>query len=73
MPYFPAGTTLYEHKGSPDCTMTGYKGRFSIFVEILTMSPSFERLIGQGATVDMIATAARHDGMMSCSEQGLTM
>ncbi len=70
MPYFPAGTTLYEPKGCPDCTMTGYKGRFSI-VEILTMSPELERLIGQGATVDMIATAARHNGMMSLFESGL--
>ncbi|HQR18147.1 MAG TPA: type II/IV secretion system protein [Gemmatimonadales bacterium] len=70
MTYFPAGTTLYEPKGCPDCTMTGYKGRFSI-VEILTMSPELERLIGQGATVDMIATAARHNGMMSLFESGL--
>jgi type II secretory ATPase GspE/PulE/Tfp pilus assembly ATPase PilB-like protein/ActR/RegA family two-component response regulator len=70
LPYFPAGSTLYEPKGCPDCTMTGYKGRFSI-VEILTMSPELERLIGQGATVDMIATAARHNGMMSLFESGL--
>ncbi len=70
LPYFPAASTLYEPKGCPDCTMTGYKGRFSI-VEILTMSPELERLIGQGATVDMIATAARHNGMMSLFESGL--
>jgi len=68
--YFPAERTLYEPKGCPDCTMTGYKGRFSI-VEILTMSPELERLIGQGATVDMIATAARHNGMKSLFESGL--
>jgi type II secretory ATPase GspE/PulE/Tfp pilus assembly ATPase PilB-like protein/ActR/RegA family two-component response regulator len=69
-PYFPAGSTLYQAKGCADCAMTGYRGRFSI-VEILTMSPELERLIGQGATVDLIATAARHNGMLSLFESGL--
>jgi type II secretory ATPase GspE/PulE/Tfp pilus assembly ATPase PilB-like protein/ActR/RegA family two-component response regulator len=68
--YFPAGSKLYQAQGCPDCAMTGYRGRFSI-VEILTMSPELERLIGQGATVDLIATAARHNGMMSLFESGL--
>ena len=68
--YFPAGAKLYQAKGCADCTMTGYRGRFSI-VEILTMSPELERLIGQGATVDLIAAAARNNGMMSLFESGL--
>ena len=68
--YFPAGSKLYQAKGCADCTMTGYRGRFSI-VEILTMSPELERLIGQGATVDLIAAAARNNGMMSLFESGL--
>ncbi|HEX5003812.1 MAG TPA: type II/IV secretion system protein [Gemmatimonadales bacterium] len=70
LPYFTNAKILYQPKGCPDCANTGYRGRFSI-VEILTMSPEIERLIGQGATVDMIATAARHNGMMSLFESGL--
>ena len=70
MPYFTAAKTLYQPKGCPDCAMTGYRGRFSI-VEILTMNPDIERLIGQGATVDLIATAARQNGMTSLFESGL--
>jgi len=70
MQYFTGAKTLYQPKGCPDCAMTGYRGRFSI-VEILTMSPDIERLIGQGATVDMIATAARQNGMLSLFESGL--
>jgi CheY-like chemotaxis protein len=35
------------------------------------MSPELERLIGQGATVDLIAAAARNNGMMSLFESGL--
>ena len=68
--YFPAGSKIYQAKGCADCTMTGYRGRFSI-VEILTMSPELERLIGQSATVDLIAAAARNNGMMSLFESGL--
>jgi len=70
MPYFTNAKTLYQPKGCPDCAMTGYRGRFSI-VEILTMSPEIERLVGQGATVDMIAAAARQNGMRSLFESGL--
>ena len=70
MPYFTNAKTLYQAKGCPDCAMTGYRGRFSI-VEILTMSPEIERLVGQGAPVDMIATAARQNGMLSLFESGL--
>jgi len=70
MPYFTSAKTLYQAKGCPDCAMTGYRGRFSI-VEILTMSPEIERLVGQGAPVDMIATAARQNGMLSLFESGL--
>lgn len=50
--------------------MTGYRGRFSI-VEILTMNPELERLVGQGATIDLIADAARRNGMKTLFESGL--
>jgi type II secretory ATPase GspE/PulE/Tfp pilus assembly ATPase PilB-like protein/CheY-like chemotaxis protein len=68
--FVPAGTTLYRAVGCSECTMTGYRGRFSI-VEVLTMNPDLERRIGQGATSDQIAEAARTNGMRSLWESGL--
>ena len=50
--------------------MTGYRGRFSI-MEVLTMNSDLERRIGQGATADVIAEAARGTGMRSLFESGL--
>jgi CheY-like chemotaxis protein len=50
--------------------MTGYRGRFSI-VEVLTMNPELERRIGEGATAEKIAEAARAAGMRSLWASGL--
>lgn len=61
---------LYKAVGCPDCAQTGYRGRFSI-VEILTMTPDLEELIGAGATADRIAESARRNGMRSLFESGL--
>jgi CheY-like chemotaxis protein len=66
----PPGAKLFRAVGCPDCAQTGYRGRFSI-VEILTMTPELERLIGSGATADRIADAARAAGMHSLWESGL--
>ena len=52
------GTTLYEAVGCPECSQTGYRGRFSI-MEVLTVNGEIERRIGQGATAEQIAEAAR--------------
>jgi type II secretory ATPase GspE/PulE/Tfp pilus assembly ATPase PilB-like protein/CheY-like chemotaxis protein len=68
--YIPDGATLYRSVGCPDCSMTGYRGRYSI-VEVLTMSIELERRIGSGATADRIAEAARENGMKSLWESGL--
>jgi type II secretory ATPase GspE/PulE/Tfp pilus assembly ATPase PilB-like protein/CheY-like chemotaxis protein len=68
--YIPAGTVIYRPLGCPDCSMTGYRGRFSV-VEVLTMNVDLERLIGAGATAEKIATAARENGMLSLFESGL--
>jgi type II secretory ATPase GspE/PulE/Tfp pilus assembly ATPase PilB-like protein/CheY-like chemotaxis protein len=68
--YIPEGATLYRSVGCPDCSMTGYRGRYSI-VEVLTMNPEIERRIGAGATADKIAEAARENGMKSLWESGL--
>ena len=64
------GADLYQAVGCSECAHTGYRGRFGI-VEILTMNPELERLIGRGATADQIAVAARAGGMRSLFESGL--
>jgi type II secretory ATPase GspE/PulE/Tfp pilus assembly ATPase PilB-like protein/CheY-like chemotaxis protein len=68
--YIPAGTLIARSVGCPECSMTGYKGRFSV-VEVLTMNAELEKLIGGGATADKIAEAARENGMLSLFESGL--
>lgn len=69
-PYIAAGTKLYRAVGCAECTMTGYRGRFSI-VEVLTMNSELEHLIGQGTTADRLTEAARSAGMLSLWESGL--
>ena len=66
----PGGTTVYRAVGCPECSMTGYKGRFSI-VEVLVMTPELERLIGSGGTADRIAEVGRQNGMRALWESGL--
>ena len=68
--FIPSGATLYQAVGCSDCSMTGYRGRFSI-VEVLTMNPELERRIGEGATAEKIAEAARAAGMRSLFGSGL--
>jgi type II secretory ATPase GspE/PulE/Tfp pilus assembly ATPase PilB-like protein/CheY-like chemotaxis protein len=68
--YIPAGSQIVRPVGCPDCSMTGYRGRFSV-VEVLTMNTELEKLIGAGATADKIAEAARANGMLSLFESGL--
>jgi type II secretory ATPase GspE/PulE/Tfp pilus assembly ATPase PilB-like protein/CheY-like chemotaxis protein len=68
--FVPPGATLYQAVGCSDCSMTGYRGRFSI-VEVLTMNPELERRIGDGATAEKIAEAARAAGMRSLFGSGL--
>jgi type II secretory ATPase GspE/PulE/Tfp pilus assembly ATPase PilB-like protein/CheY-like chemotaxis protein len=68
--YIPADLKTYKAVGCPECSMTGYKGRFSV-VEVLTMNTELERIIGAGATADKIAEAARQNGMRSLFESGL--
>jgi type II secretory ATPase GspE/PulE/Tfp pilus assembly ATPase PilB-like protein len=69
--WVPRGTPLYRAVGCSDCAMTGYRGRFSI-VEVLTVTPEVERVIGSGATADKIAEAAKAAGMQSLWESGLS-
>ena len=68
--WLPSGTPLYRAVGCPDCSMTGYRGRFSI-VEVLTMTPEIEKIVGSGATADKIAEGARLAGMRGLWESGV--
>ncbi len=68
--WVPRATPLYRAVGCSDCAMTGYRGRFSI-VEVLTVTPEVERLIGSGTTADKIAEGARASGMRGLWESGL--
>jgi type II secretory ATPase GspE/PulE/Tfp pilus assembly ATPase PilB-like protein/CheY-like chemotaxis protein len=68
--FVPPGATLYQAVGCSECSMTGYRGRFSI-VEVLTMTPELERRIGEGSTAEKIAEAARAAGMRSLFGSGL--
>jgi type II secretory ATPase GspE/PulE/Tfp pilus assembly ATPase PilB-like protein/ActR/RegA family two-component response regulator len=68
--WVPVGTPLYRAVGCPECAMTGYRGRFSI-VEVLTVTPDVEKVIGSGATADKIAEAGKGAGMRSLWESGV--
>ncbi|HSR15372.1 MAG TPA: type II/IV secretion system protein [Gemmatimonadales bacterium] len=68
--YVPEGAVLYRPVGCKECAHTGYRGRFAI-VEILTMSPELEALIGSGVTADRVAQLARQQGMRTLFESGL--
>jgi type II secretory ATPase GspE/PulE/Tfp pilus assembly ATPase PilB-like protein/CheY-like chemotaxis protein len=68
--FIPLGAKLLRAVGCPECATTGYRGRFSI-MEVLTMNSELERRIGQGSTADLIAEAARANGMRSLFDSGL--
>jgi CheY-like chemotaxis protein len=68
--FIPPGAALYSAVGCSNCSMTGYRGRFSI-VEVLTMNPELERRISEGAAAEKIAEAARAGGMRSLFASGL--
>jgi CheY-like chemotaxis protein len=66
----PDGTTLYLSVGCPDCSMTGYRGRFSI-VEILMMNKDLARIVSEGCTADRLEQAALKCGMRLLWQSGL--
>jgi type II secretory ATPase GspE/PulE/Tfp pilus assembly ATPase PilB-like protein/CheY-like chemotaxis protein len=68
--FIPPGAALFSAVGCNECSMTGYRGRFSI-VEVLTMNPELERRISEGAAAEKIAEAARAGGMRSLFASGL--
>ncbi len=69
--WFPEGmTTLYRGVGCPDCSMTGYRGRFSV-TEVLVTSAEFERRVANKDQLDKLVEAARDGGMLSLWESGI--
>ena len=69
--WFPEGmTTLYRGVGCPECSMTGYRGRFSV-MEVLVSSAEFERRIAAAEPVDRLIDAARESGMLSLWDSGI--
>ena len=68
--WLPAGMTLYKAVGCPECSLTGYRGRMAI-VEVLTVTGDLERHIANVETADVIAEAARADGMKTLWESGI--
>jgi type II secretory ATPase GspE/PulE/Tfp pilus assembly ATPase PilB-like protein len=68
--WLPAGMTLYKAVGCAECSQTGYRGRLAI-MEVLTVNGEIERLIAHGDTADVIAEAARANGMKTLWESGI--
>jgi type II secretory ATPase GspE/PulE/Tfp pilus assembly ATPase PilB-like protein len=69
--WFPDGmTTLYRGVGCPDCSMTGYRGRFSV-TEVLVTSAEFERRVAAAVPVDQLVEAAHEAGMLSLWDSGI--
>jgi type II secretory ATPase GspE/PulE/Tfp pilus assembly ATPase PilB-like protein len=69
--WFPDGmTTLYRGVGCPDCSLTGYRGRFSI-TEVLVATGEFERRVAANESLDKLVEAAREGGMLSLWESGI--
>jgi type II secretory ATPase GspE/PulE/Tfp pilus assembly ATPase PilB-like protein/CheY-like chemotaxis protein len=69
--WIPAGTTLYRAAGCPDCSMTGYRGRFAV-TEVLVVAPEVGRRIAANEPADRISDAARENGMKSLFESGVS-
>ena len=66
------GAVLYEAKGCPECSGTGYRGRRGVF-EALSVTDELEELIAQKASVVDIKEMALSQGMTTLRESGLRL
>jgi type IV pilus assembly protein PilB len=64
------GSLFYRKRGCPRCGQTGYRGRVGLF-QFLEMSPILEQLASEKASRDVIAEAARGEGMRTMWEDGI--
>lgn len=62
--------TLYEGKGCPVCSGTGYKGRIGIF-EFIKVTPAMQTLILKNPSSQEIWKLAREENSISLFEDGL--
>jgi type IV pilus assembly protein PilB len=65
-----AGSLFYRKRGCPRCGNTGYRGRVGVF-QLLEMSGRLEQLASEKASRDVVAEAARSEGMQSMWEDGI--
>ncbi|MFH0811031.1 MAG: type IV-A pilus assembly ATPase PilB [Pseudomonadota bacterium] len=56
------GTRLYQGKGCPNCSGTGYKGRIALY-EVMVMDEELRELVIMGASTSEILRAATRLGM----------
>jgi type IV pilus assembly protein PilB len=64
------GQLFYRKRGCPRCGQTGYRGRVGVF-QLLEMSPRLEQLASEKASRDLLAEAAREEGMQTMWEDGI--
>jgi type IV pilus assembly protein PilB len=65
------GQTFYRKHGCPRCGQTGFRGRIGIF-QLLEMSANLEQLASEKASRDVLAAAARDEGMSTMWEDGIS-
>jgi type IV pilus assembly protein PilB len=61
---------LQRGEGCASCGRTGYAGRLAVY-ELLEVSPTLRRLIGEGAGEPALLDAAIRDGFVSMRSQGI--
>jgi type II secretory ATPase GspE/PulE/Tfp pilus assembly ATPase PilB-like protein len=61
---------LYRPVGCPHCHNLGYRGRIGIF-EVLTVSESVKKAIGEMSDVETITQAALEEGMITMTQDGI--
>lgn len=70
-PYFPdESTLLYEGKGCPVCSNTGYHGRTALF-EFITVTPALQDLIIHKPSTQDVWRLAQNEGSRSLFEDGV--
>lgn len=62
--------TLYKGAGCDACDRTGYHGRIGLF-EVLTVTPTINKLILQHSTAEEIEAQAVAEGMITMRQDGL--
>ena len=62
--------TLHHAKGCPQCSQTGYSGRFCI-LEMLPMSDPLRSLVMRHATSSELKAEAQREGMLTMYDDGL--